>query len=437
MQARLGMNGHHAYEPARDLTRGLVAAIRTSDGREPIDLSPLMRPLPDEQRFSVQSEKASDWAYWLLDITITEDGSLALIEANGSNGALNSIVNGGIDRVHSMVGKILDRLKTSPTGEGSVVLLLHGEKFHHLPEFIGRAITIAKELRSLGINAELCSLADAPNRSCVNVIYGALPEAADLITVEPDLTYRGLPITLIQNGNLIPELIRKGKCSKESDIDLQVFHEGLSVSIANDKGIQQSLCEGTDFLELHHAKANSKVEFIDLIKRALEPLPMVVLKPNAASQGIGVTFVKRGDNVHEKVATLLRKIREGYGSNAELTGFPLRLFEWVKASPITHHGGNPVDGHLWDLRVEVLVSPGEITVTPVVVRVCPRPYRDDDPSNEEALKSNLSGRKPTTQFMVSPDDIWSQLGDHDLSVRNAALQWAKNAIRHVQLMEKR
>ena len=411
-------------DEACDLTKAIIAAIETSGGATPIDLSGLMRV--SEEELSRQPDAATGWAYWLLDVTVTEDGSLVLLEANGSNAAGNTIVNGGMARVNHIVRKITetrpDRLR------GTVAVLPHGKRFHHIPEFFARAIQLIAGLREAKIGAQFIPPGSSPRDDCINVVVGDIPTLASDLYCNGQIKYQSAPVSFIQNGNILPELVRQGKCEKIESLDLAVFHEGYGVLIANDKGLQQDLCAGTGFLPLRWREAYSGSEFVSEVERMLETCSLVAIKPSIGSQGIGVEFVGRGEFVLAKVHAQMAALHSSYGSNADLTAYPLRAFEWVKAEPISHYANDPQGKHLWDLRVEVLVSPEEICAIPVIARVCPAAYRADHPYNPAAIKSNLSGREPSTANLITPIELWQRLEfDYRERVLEASVSWAMKA----------
>ena len=411
------------WQSARNFTRAFVAAIRTSRGETPIDLSGLMRP-SDDTELVRESDTPTDWAYWLLDVTIAEDDSLVLIEANGSNAAGNTIVDDGMARVHHIARKIAEARSSSL--EGTVVVLPHGKRFHHVPEFWVRAMHLIAVLQEEDRSVELIYPGSTPASDCLSMVVGDIPTVARNLYCGPQITYQGAPVSFIQNGNILPELVRQGKCETLESLDLSCFHEGHGVLIANNKGLQQDLCHNTGFRPLAWTEAEDTASFVSQIEHMLESFKLVAIKPNIGSQGIGVDFVGRGEFVHAKVQAQITALRNDYGSNADLTAWPLRAFEWVKSKPISHSASE--GQHLWDLRVEVLVSPGEIRAIPLIARVCPAEYRVDHPCNPAAIKSNLSGRGPTTSNLITPPELWQRLdADFNDRVLNASISWAENA----------
>ena len=412
------------YE-ARDLTRAIVEAIETSGGATPIDLSGLMRE--SEKVLSRESGTKTGWAYWLLDVAVAEDDALVLLEANGSNAAGNTIVDGGKARIRHIVSKITEG--GSDQLLGTVAVLPHGKRFHHIPEFFARALQLIAALHEKDIAAQLIYPGASPRDDCVNVVVGDLPALAGNLYCDREIKYHGAPISFIQNGNILPELERQARCADHKSLDLTVFHEGYGVLIANNKGEQQDLCVDTGFSPLAWDEAHSENEFVTKVEQMLQAYSLVAIKPNVGSQGIGVEFVGRGEFVVAKIHAQMAALRKSYGSNAALTAYPLRVFEWVKARPISHPTSDSEGEYLWDLRVEVLVSPGEIHAIPLIARVCPAAYRADHPYDPAAIKSNLSGREPTTDNLISPAELWQRLGfNYEDRILEASVSWARNAL---------
>src|SRR3990170_277034 len=53
---------------------------------------------PSERPVRVDTPGTDDFGFFLLDLTLSEDGRICLIEANGSNAALSSCIVGRDDR---------------------------------------------------------------------------------------------------------------------------------------------------------------------------------------------------------------------------------------------------------------------------------------------------------------------------------------------------
>ena len=82
-----------------------------------------------------------------------------------------------------------------------------------------------------------------------------------------------------------------------------------------------------------------------------------MVKPNAASGGVGVEVVVPGATdaeIARVVDAVIERYVAKYGEGSEATVFPLRGFEFARST------GSPLDGadHLWDLRIAVLFEPG-------------------------------------------------------------------------------
>jgi hypothetical protein len=135
---------------------------------------------------------------------------------------------------------------------------------------------------------------------------------------------------------------------------------------------------------------------------------------NGGSGGTGIRFCppwfddsKRANELRLLVAGAAKK----YGDNIEDTLFPIRTFEFVRSTGYALEDGQ----HLWDLRVQVLISPGKIQASPAIIRLCPEQF---DPTlfTRDSVVSNLSGRPPSIQFMRSP---WARNETDQTSVLEA------------------
>jgi len=72
-----------------------------------------------------KSDDIAEYAFFLLDVTCTEEGKIHLIEANGSNAALSSIVKGrDDDRAQHMACAFQQK----PRPSGPVVVILCHQK---------------------------------------------------------------------------------------------------------------------------------------------------------------------------------------------------------------------------------------------------------------------------------------------------------------------
>ena len=120
-----------------------------------------------------------------------------------------------------------------------------------------------------------------------------------------------------------------------------------------------------------------------------------MLKPNAASGGVGVEVVVPGASDTEIAAvvdTVIARYVAKYGEGSEAAVFPLRGFEFARST------GYPLDDgeHLWDLRIAVLFEPGAAHAFPVSMRLAPMPF---DPQSfardRDQWVSNVSGRQVT------------------------------------------
>ena len=81
------------------------------------------------------------------------------------------------------------------------------------------------------------------------------------------------------------------------------------------------------------------------------------------------------------------------------TMFPIRFFEFGQSTLYDLYG----KGHLWDMRVQCLVYPGQIEVTPCIIRLCPEPF--DGSFSCNSVVSNLTGctdRASLGRYMRAP-----------------------------------
>ncbi len=359
------------------------------------------------------------WAYWLLDVTATVDHRAVVIEANGSNGATDSI-GGSVHRVRHIVDALHARGGARP---GAVVLLGYQDGFHHVPEFFARAAQLADALEVDGHRAALLGPAEVPSADVYNVVVGDLPTLASELDVDGGaLRFKGRTITFATNPNLVPALARAG----HHDVDLGVFHEGQHARTVHDKGLQQDLCEGTPFTPLRHGAASTAEDAVRLVRELHDLGLAAVVKPNATSGGVGIRVVPVGDDPVLAVAAVVEETVARYGDGAATTALPLRIFEFVTAHPLPH-----VDGaHLWDLRIEVLGRPGLLAARPVMVRLCPGTFTGA--LTHDAVVSNLTGRTPSTNLILGPAVL-----DHRLrpgivqDLCDAAVAWAARADMHL------
>ncbi|MCK5927782.1 MAG: hypothetical protein KAG80_06245 [Nocardioides sp.] len=360
---------------------------------------------------------AQVYGYWLLDVTLTADGRLVVIEANGTNGATSSIGNGDTDRIEHMASALTAR---GPVRPGEAALLLHQDGFHHVPEFYARALGFVDRLEQEGIACTILAPGEAPCRTTLNVVVGDIPSAATRLSVAgSELRYGTARVGFATNPNLLPALVRVG-CVVE-ELDLSFFHEGPLALLAHDKAAQQQVCVGTPFTPLWNREAASGSEAA-LQARELHRLGIAaVVKPHGTSGGTGVRVIPVGMDPAIAVEELVAETVDRYGPGTEHTLFPLRTFEFAQAAPLARDDGP----RLWDLRLELMASPGQVSARPVMVRTCPAPFSSSLAHDE--VVSNLSHRVASTDHILGPDALEALRPGLVNELVRAGLAWAANA----------
>ena len=129
---------------------------------------------------------------------------------------------------------------------------------------------------------------------------------------------------------------------------------------------------------------------------------------NAGSGGAGIEFFPPSMNEQEvraRLDMLVDSVLVKYGPNAERTLYPIRFFEFAQSTDYDLYGNK----HLWDMRIECLINPGYIEVTPCVIRLCPAPFNRET-FDRDGVVSNLTGREPTLRYMRAPSAIRKSRG---------------------------
>lgn len=382
---------------------------------------------------------SSDYAIVLLDVTLDTKGDLRLIEANGSNAALSSLTADGDEaRAAHMAAAFEAKNKENKNG---VALLGHQSGFLHIPEFFNRAGRFAERLE-MRWNLELRDANERLGGECLTVIAGPLDLIASRCT-ESDgrLFYDGRSVLFATNTNLLPELARQGRIRHEGgriSLDTGFYHEGRLVPLIHDKSAQQVVADGTGIRSLVHADCDSPETCFACIQKFQKAELTAVLKMNAGSGGSGIEFVtprlSKAD-IRQSWNRLLQSATIKYGQAVEETMFPVRVSEFTQSTPYRIGYSD----HLWDLRVQCLISPGFIDVAPAVVRLCPEPF-EQAAFSRNSVVSNLSGRTPSTQFMRSPWDVADDGSSNVLEacgihgeiynrLINACAAWCLNALK--------
>jgi len=366
------------------------------------------------------------FSFFLVDVTVEEDGTVRLIEANTSNAALSSCGAGDDDRARHMAQAFEHRV---PSGVSVVALLAFQPGFTHLPEWFSRAAAFARHL-SARRSVELRAWNEMPGQESVSVICGPIPELASLVEVRGRKFFvHGREVVFLTNCNILPELVRLGKIARQKSgyaCDLSTFHEGEAAALAHDKGCQQELARGTRIKPLDWREAADFAVAFDALDWFADQGLVAMAKMNAGSGGAGIQpFTPDLTNAprSRRLEKLIKSARDKHGQMTDETLYPIRIFEFAKARPYPLHG----KGHLWDLRVQVLVSPGRIDTRACVVRLCPAPF--DGSYNWNSVVSNLTGRDPARamQFMRAP-------GAHRRSMEGTVLEglgMGERDMRHV------
>ncbi|HEX5554271.1 MAG TPA: hypothetical protein VFX43_13585 [Chitinophagaceae bacterium] len=375
------------------------------------------------------------YSFFMLDVTLCEDNHWRLIEANGSNAALSSTaVNGDNARVKHLTEIFLSK---GVPGKKCVVLFVHQFRFIHLGEFFCRAARFSEYL-SEQRNVALRNVDEEIGNEEVTVVAGEISEVAKEITcTAEEMLYKGVPVALASNPNLLPELVRNHCLNVAMEkVIIGIFHEQSCTALIHDKTLQQTVCNGSGILRLNCDDAFLLPECMTVVEKAAKDNRVVVAKMNAGSGGTGVEFFTpwmSQSEVSQKLSAMEKTVIDKYGVNATATMYPVRFFEFAKAKEAMING----KGHLWDLRMEVLVRPGNVEIRPCVVRACPAPF--DGSYSRKSVVSNLSGRvdaKELAKYMFK-NPFHAESGfNHGLCISpeklnelvNAVVKWSENAM---------
>jgi hypothetical protein len=179
-----------------------------------------------------------------------------------------------------------------------------------------------------------------------------------------------------------------------------LFHDGPLTLLSHDRIKQQDLCRGTGLTPQYCRAAYTPSEAMDVLEDFTARGLAAVAKINGGSGGCGVELVPPGlphPRRAERLEVMLESADRKYGGGAAETAWPLRFFEFTPST-----GYRLADGeHLWDLRLMCLIRPGEVSVRPVDLRLCPAPFDPSDP-RRDSIVCNTTGRPPTVEFMRCP-----------------------------------
>lgn len=366
-------------------------------GPTKVDIDP-----PSETPQRIDTPSIDGYSFFLLDITFTEAGQFHLIEANGSNAALSSSVLGRDDRraKHMFLAY---KGKRRPPGQ-VVVCLAYQQTLIHIAEYFSRAGIFAERVGELE-TVRLCNIDENLGDEDVSIVCGTIPTLAQQISRKGDtLYYRGRPIVFACNPNLLAELARTGTIAQKHgsyDVDVSIYHEGRCTPFVHDKGIQQDAARGTAITPLEYYAAGSQDECLAVLRRFRDSGRVAVGKMNAGSGGAGIEIFRPDVPESDAIATLDRLVDvavQKYGPDAQKTLYPIRFFEFAKSTLYDVYGSK----HLWDMRMQCLIYPGYVEVTPCVIRLCPDSF--DGTYTWDTVVSNLTGRDPIRagRLMRSP-----------------------------------
>ena len=386
-----------AYSPSFSHGRAMEIAVAAT-GHKFVQLTALRSPHAQSHHLPA---KTDDYSMALLDVTIDTSGALRLIEANGSNGALTSLTSEGDSaRAAHMCATLQAR---HPGGGKGVALLGHQAGFLFLPEFFYRAECFHEKVSALQRSALRTSEEPLGDEE-LTVVVGELGAIANHCSGQDSrLFYRDRPVVFASNTNLVPELARRGRIAYDAgrtDLVTDFFHEGKLVPLIHDKCAQQQVAEGTGIVPLLNAEVYTHDDCLSEVRRLRSGGAALVLKMNGGSGGAGIEFLPpwlTESEIEERWEALITAAVKKYGPTIDKTIYPVRIFEFARSTDYKV-AGNP---HLWDLRVQCLISPGYVNVAPVAIRFCPGPF-DDRVFSRDSVVSNMTGREPSLRFIRSP-----------------------------------
>lgn len=375
----------------------------SSAGHQFPRLSHLVSSCP-QRGFPVRVKtKTKGYSIAILDITLTAEGATHLIEANGSNGGLTSIPFGN-DEARAKHMNLAFESK-GKLGRSVSILMPFKPGFMHLAEFFARAQAFTT-LLSQRHETRLRLSDERLGAEQISVVCGTIPSIADGIKRQGrHILFQGRRVAFACNPNLLPELVRRSVISANDgiyDIDPDFLHEGKLVAFIHDKAAQQVVSRGTGITPLRHSVAWSFDECLSVIRDFHDRGEVAVGKMNAGSGATGIDFFPPTPSVasaRAKLKRLFQSAEASYGRSVNKTVFPVRFFEFARSTDYLLNG----ERHLWDIRMQCLIYPNFVEVTPCLIRICPKPF---DGSNYcwDSVVSNLTGRKPSLQFVRSAFD---------------------------------
>lgn len=354
-------------------------------GPTKVDLEP---PIENPTRVDTNT---GGFGIFILDITVSEEGKIYLIEANGSNAALTSAIRSKDDkRARHMTLSFTSKKKPA----GSVIALLaYQSTLIHMAEYFGRAGIFAEQLSELH-SVRLCNTEENLGDEEVSVVCGTINNLANFITYkDKKLYFKHRPVVFACNPNLLPELARRDIIKIKNDwycFNTDFYHENICTQLVHDKGKQQDVASGTGITPLVYETAYNEQECYEVINKFHKLGLVPVGKMNAGSGGTGIEFfpptVSKKEN-KRRLNNLFDSVKKKYGEESYKTIFPIRFFQFARSTNYNLYGNN----HLWDLRLQCLIYPGYTEVTPCVIRLCPKPFNETT-YEWDGVVSNLSGR---------------------------------------------
>lgn len=370
-------------------------------------------------------------AFALPDLVVEDDGSVRIIEVNGSNG-LGSIAYGmNVPRAAHLAGSALAR-----RASGRVIVLVYQHGTACVPEYTALAVAVTAELRARLREPVVVAGAGAPlpSRGVVLLIGSIEQVAPHLIPDGSGLRYAGEPVAFVSNVNVVPAVRRLHDARWTPEPEL--FHDGPLLPYALDKGLQQQVVAPAPYRAQRVVEASSLEEAVDAVVEATRTRA-VVAKINAGSGGTGVVVFERGttaDQAAERLSAALASTSTKYGGLG--TAFPLRLFDFVQATPYRAPSGGD---YLWDLRVQVEVADGEIRATPLSARRCPSPFTGE--LTPASTIVNLTGRaEDAGDRVLEPPALAGGLAprhrDAVERMTDAAIEWTLAALAEASATER-
>lgn len=372
----------------------------TRSGKPVIPMSQAGRP-KERSRF-YRAKNIDGHAICSIDLALDIHGNWRVIEVNGSNGGLSSLgdPHGDQRRAEHQLEAASQRLAKADRGAvliaysaDSIILSEIMARAHLIHDQIGR--TAACEIGNAALDA------DTP----FVVVVDTVEQIAEQVTLRDGaLFYRDRPVVSVGNTNLLPALVRSGVLKRDGNdydlADMSVFHDGPLAPIVHDKGAQQDIAKGTGLDPVQWQNCWTAGDVVRAVRSFGDRGLASVIKPNATSGGTGIEFFGPDSDetaIRGTLSRLLKAVRAKYGVGVAKSLWPIRMFEFVESTRYPFGGA----GHLWDLRVTCLVSPGEVEMTLSGIRVCPEPFTPGRYTRATTC-SNTTGRVPSLDRLFSP-----------------------------------